>query len=103
MSTNSIDSLLHEDRHFPPSPEFAAAAVADPEGYAAAKADRLAAAPTYSYSVKIPGVGNVILGEWEYTLSDAMPPRHDNSPSYPPWTAMFQERDDCRALLRCQC
>ena len=42
MSTNSIDSLLHEDRHFPPSPEFAAAAVADPEGYAAAKADRLA-------------------------------------------------------------
>jgi len=59
-----------------------------------AKADRLAAAPTYSYSVKIPGVGNVILGEWEYTLSDAMPPRHDNSPSYPPWTAMLQERDD---------
>ena len=33
MSTTSIDSLLHEDRRFAPSPEFAAAAVAKPELY----------------------------------------------------------------------
>jgi acetyl-CoA synthetase len=38
----SIDSLLHEDRHFPPSPEFAANAIAKPELYEQAKADRLA-------------------------------------------------------------
>jgi acetyl-CoA synthetase len=37
----SIDSLLHEDRRFPPSPEFAAGAVAKPELYERAKADRL--------------------------------------------------------------
>ncbi len=41
MSTNSIDSLLHETRHFPPTPEFAANAVADPGLYAAATADRV--------------------------------------------------------------
>ncbi|MCU1441356.1 MAG: acs [Rhodoglobus sp.] len=40
MSTNSIDSLLHESRRFPPSAEFAANAVAKPELYDAAKADR---------------------------------------------------------------
>src|SRR5436190_7869005 len=37
----SIDSLLHEDRHFPPTPEFVANAVAKPALYDAAKADRL--------------------------------------------------------------
>ncbi len=41
MSETSIDSLLHEDRRFPPSPEFAAAAVAQPHLYEEARADRL--------------------------------------------------------------
>jgi acetyl-CoA synthetase len=41
MSSNSIDSLLHEDRRFPPSPEFTAHSVADPELYVEAKADRV--------------------------------------------------------------
>ncbi len=39
MSTNSIDSLLHETRRFPPTPEFAANAVAGAELYESAKAD----------------------------------------------------------------
>jgi acetyl-CoA synthetase len=38
---NSIDSLLHEERRFPPTPGFAANAVATPRLYEAAKADRL--------------------------------------------------------------
>ncbi|CAN5532798.1 acetate--CoA ligase [soil metagenome] len=38
----SIDSLLHEDRHFPPTPEFVKNSVAKPALYEAAKADRLA-------------------------------------------------------------
>jgi acetyl-CoA synthetase len=38
---NSIDNLLHEERRFPPSPEFSANAVAQPELYEAASADRL--------------------------------------------------------------
>lgn len=59
-----------------------------------AKADRFAALPTYSYAVDIPGEGRVVLEHWSYTLSDQTPPPHPNSPSYPPWTAMFQERDD---------
>ncbi len=42
MSTTSIDSLLHENRRFAPSPEFAAAAVAQPALYDEARADRLA-------------------------------------------------------------
>ena len=42
MSTNSIDSLLHEDRHFPPSADFAANSVASASLYTDAKADRLA-------------------------------------------------------------
>ncbi len=42
MSTNSIDSLLHEDRHFPPSAEFAANSIASADLYSTAKADRLA-------------------------------------------------------------
>ncbi len=37
----SIDSLLHEDRRFPPSPEFVATAIATPALGEAAKADRL--------------------------------------------------------------
>ncbi len=38
----SIDSLQHEDRRFPPSEQFAATAIAKPELYEAATADRLA-------------------------------------------------------------
>lgn len=59
-----------------------------------ARTDSLAALPTYSYSVKIPGEGGVILEEWSYTLSGETPPPHPKSPAYPPWTAMFQERAD---------
>jgi acetyl-CoA synthetase len=39
MSKNSIDSLLHEDRRFPPAPEFIAQSIADPSLYTAGKAD----------------------------------------------------------------
>jgi hypothetical protein len=59
-----------------------------------AKADKLAAAPTYGYTVKCPGENNVTLDVFDYTLSDQMPAPHPNSPAYPPWTAMFQERED---------
>jgi len=59
-----------------------------------AKADRFVAAGPYYYSVNIPLDGNRYAGVWEYTLSDETPPRHDDSPAYPPWTAMFQERED---------
>jgi acetyl-CoA synthetase len=38
----SIDNLLHEKRRFPPTPEFAAAAIAQPDLYDAAASDRLA-------------------------------------------------------------
>jgi acetyl-CoA synthetase len=38
----SIDNLLHEKRRFPPTPEFAAAAIAQPHLYDAAASDRLA-------------------------------------------------------------
>ncbi|GHF14484.1 acetate--CoA ligase [Pseudolysinimonas yzui] len=38
----SIDNLLHEDRRFPPGPEFAAAAIAQPRLYEEAASDRLA-------------------------------------------------------------
>jgi acetyl-CoA synthetase len=41
-SMTSIDSLLHEDRRFPPSPDFAKNAIAKPELYERASADRLA-------------------------------------------------------------
>lgn len=58
------------------------------------RADGLAALPTYHYAVAIPGEGGVTLENWEYTLSDQTPPPHPKSPAYPPWTAMFQERDD---------
>ena len=42
MSTTSIDSLLHENRRFAPDPAFTANAVAGPELYTEARADRLA-------------------------------------------------------------
>jgi acetyl-CoA synthetase len=41
MSGNSIDSLFHETRSFPPSDEFRATAVADKALYDEAKSDRL--------------------------------------------------------------
>ncbi len=59
-----------------------------------AKADRFVRADPYSYSVDIPLPGGKHAGVWEYTLSDKTPPRHDDTPRYPPWTAMFQERAD---------
>jgi hypothetical protein len=58
------------------------------------RADQLAAAPPYRYQVDIPGREGGPAKSWSYTLSDAPPPRHDDSPHYPPWTAMFQERAD---------
>jgi acetyl-CoA synthetase len=39
--SNTIDNLLHENRVFPPSPEFAADAIARPELYEEAASDRL--------------------------------------------------------------
>ena len=56
-----------------------------------ATADRFLAAPAYHYSVRVPKSGGGYYGTWEYTLSAEAPPRHDESPAYPPWTAMFQE------------
>ncbi len=41
MSNSSIDSLLHEERRFPPSASFAKDSIARPAMYEAAKADRL--------------------------------------------------------------
>jgi acetyl-CoA synthetase len=41
MSNSTIDSLLNEDRRFPPSADFAARAIAQPDLYTAASADRL--------------------------------------------------------------
>lgn len=41
MPENSIDSLLHETRRFPPSAELSASAVAKPELYDEAKSDRV--------------------------------------------------------------
>lgn len=58
------------------------------------RADQFAAAPPYRYQVDIPGREGGPFKPWTYTLSDAPPPRHDDSPHYPPWTAMFQERPD---------
>ena len=58
------------------------------------QADRFLKAPPYSYSVDIPGREGAPATKWSYTLGDANPPRHDDSPHYPPWTAMFQERGD---------
>jgi len=42
MSQDALENLLHEDRTFAPSPEFAAAANAQPSLFADAAADRLA-------------------------------------------------------------
>ena len=41
MSTTTIDSLLHEERRFPPTDAFVANAIAKPELYEAASKDRL--------------------------------------------------------------
>jgi acetyl-CoA synthetase len=41
MSNETLANLMHEERRFPPSPEFAAAAVAGPDIYEQAAADRL--------------------------------------------------------------
>ena len=41
MASHSIDSLLHEERRFPPSEEFAANSIAQARLYEDAKADRL--------------------------------------------------------------
>jgi acetyl-CoA synthetase len=41
MSTTTIDSLLNENRRFPPTAEFAASAIAQPSLYDAAAANRL--------------------------------------------------------------
>ncbi|HVN13474.1 MAG TPA: acetate--CoA ligase [Kineosporiaceae bacterium] len=42
MSNDTLENLLHEERRFPPSPAFAAQAVAKPGLYAEAAGDRLA-------------------------------------------------------------
>ncbi len=59
-----------------------------------AKADGFLTAEPYHYRVNIPTKPGLPVLTWEYTLSDENPPRHDERPSYPPWTAMFQERSD---------
>jgi hypothetical protein len=59
-----------------------------------AQADAFVAAPVYSYAVEMPGAEGGPSKHWEYTLSPQRPPRHDDFPHYPPWTAMFQERAD---------
>ena len=41
MSNTTIDSLLHEDRRFPPTAAFATNAIAQPEIYEQAQSDRL--------------------------------------------------------------
>jgi len=41
MSSDTLENLLHEERRFPPDPEFAAGAIAKPELYDWARADRL--------------------------------------------------------------
>ncbi len=66
------------------------------EGWAAIveRADQLADAPPFHYSVMMPGREGGPAKRWEYTLSDERPPRHDDYPHYPPTTALFQERAD---------
>ncbi|MFO7948201.1 MAG: heparinase II/III family protein, partial [Armatimonadota bacterium] len=65
-----------------------------------AKADRFLNAAPYHYSVKIPMHGGAEGPVWEYTLSDKTPPRHDDTPHYPPWTAMTQEQRDDAITVR---
>jgi hypothetical protein len=57
-----------------------------------AQADRYLDAPPYHYQVNMPQKGGKPSVPWEYTLSDATPPPHDDVPAYPPWTAMTQEQ-----------
>lgn len=54
-----------------------------------ARADFFLTAPPYHYEVRLPN-GRL----WSYTMSATDPPRHDDFPGYPPWTAMFQENYD---------
>ncbi len=58
------------------------------------QADRFLVAEPFHYEVTIPEKPGKESLFWEYTLSDENPPPHDERPSYPPWTAMFQERAD---------
>lgn len=58
------------------------------------RADELADASAFHYSVMMPGSEGGPPKLWEYTLSDERPPRHDDYPHYPPTTALFQERAD---------
>jgi len=58
------------------------------------KADGFVKSPTYSYEVQIPANGDQPTEKWSYTLSDQDPPPHPRTSWYPPWTAMFQERED---------
>jgi acetyl-CoA synthetase len=41
MSTDAVENLLHENRHFPPSAQFAAQANAQPNLYELAQSDRI--------------------------------------------------------------
>ncbi len=65
-----------------------------------AQADRFLVAEPYTYSVVIPAGYGGDGTPWTYTLSDATPPRHDESPNYPPWTAMTQEQRDDAITVR---
>ncbi len=58
------------------------------------RANEFADAPAYHYSVMMPGREGGPPKQWEYTLSDERPPRHDDYAHYPPTTALFQERSD---------
>ncbi len=58
------------------------------------RANHFLNSPPYHYVANIPSRDGKTRKKWEYTLSDAPPPRHDDSRHYPPWTGMFQERAD---------
>jgi len=66
------------------------------DGWKALKsqADAFLRAPAFHYAVEIPGERGRPGMHWEYTLSDARPPRHQAYTRYPAWTAMFQEGKD---------
>ena len=80
----------------------AAAADADPNKFGfstaeiwqgfLAQTDKYLTAPPYHYKVNMPFSDGRTPIPWEYTLSDQMPPPHDDAPHYPPWTAMTQEQ-----------
>lgn len=64
-----------------------------------AQADAFLVAEPYHYEVNIP-LGEGKTAPWSYTLSDETPPPHDDTPSYPPWTAMTQEQRDDAITVR---